>query len=110
MLFDGDTLFILIDIIRNTILILYSQLFVLVQSNGAHLYETCPSGNYFSYYAQALGSRCQSSKTYLEKSFKSFEKGMLLFDFDYHSFPIVMETHLRFSGTVVELKAFVTLL
>eukprot|EP00211_Chloroparvula_japonica_P014850 CAMPEP_0119118944 /NCGR_PEP_ID=MMETSP1310-20130426/652_1 /TAXON_ID=464262 /ORGANISM="Genus nov. species nov., Strain RCC2339" /LENGTH=244 /DNA_ID=CAMNT_0007108345 /DNA_START=95 /DNA_END=829 /DNA_ORIENTATION=+ len=46
-------------------------------SNGAHLYETCPSGNYFDYYAQAIGSRSQSSKTYLEKKYKEFESASL---------------------------------
>uniref|UniRef100_A0A7S4KHV7 Proteasome subunit alpha type n=1 Tax=Paramoeba aestuarina TaxID=180227 RepID=A0A7S4KHV7_9EUKA len=41
--------------------------------NGPHLYETCPSGNYFDYEAQAVGSRCQSAKTYLEKKFETFK-------------------------------------
>jgi len=40
---------------------------------GAHLYETCPSGNYFDYKAMAIGARSQSAKTYLEKHFESFE-------------------------------------
>ncbi|OII71571.1 proteasome subunit Alpha type 1 [Cryptosporidium andersoni] len=40
--------------------------------DGPHLYETCPSGNYFEYYAMALGSRCQAGKTYLEKHFEEF--------------------------------------
>jgi len=34
---------------------------------GAHLYETCPSGNYYDYKAQSIGARSQSAKTYLEK-------------------------------------------
>eukprot|EP00008_Paramoeba_atlantica_P010420 CAMPEP_0201498526 /NCGR_PEP_ID=MMETSP0151_2-20130828/71625_1 /ASSEMBLY_ACC=CAM_ASM_000257 /TAXON_ID=200890 /ORGANISM="Paramoeba atlantica, Strain 621/1 / CCAP 1560/9" /LENGTH=252 /DNA_ID=CAMNT_0047890169 /DNA_START=66 /DNA_END=824 /DNA_ORIENTATION=- len=42
-------------------------------ATGPHLYETCPSGNYFDYQAQALGSRCQSAKTYLEKKFETFD-------------------------------------
>ncbi|KAJ6233019.1 proteasome subunit alpha type-1 [Anaeramoeba flamelloides] len=37
-----------------------------------HLYQTSPSGNCFSYYAQAIGSRSQSARTYLEKNFKEF--------------------------------------
>ncbi|CEM31098.1 unnamed protein product [Vitrella brassicaformis CCMP3155] len=41
---------------------------------GPHLFETCPSGNYFEYEAMALGSRCQSAKTYLEKHFKTFKE------------------------------------
>jgi len=40
---------------------------------GSHLYETCPSGNYFDYKAMAIGARSQSAKTYLEKHFDSFE-------------------------------------
>lgn len=41
-------------------------------SNGAHLFETCPSGNSYKSYAMAFGSRSQSSKTYLEKYFETF--------------------------------------
>jgi 20S proteasome subunit alpha 6 len=40
---------------------------------GTHLFETCPSGNYYEFYAMAIGDRCQSAKTYLEKNFNSFE-------------------------------------
>lgn len=39
---------------------------------GAHLFETCPSGNYFEAFAMAFGARSQSSKTYLEKHFSTF--------------------------------------
>jgi 20S proteasome subunit alpha 6 len=39
---------------------------------GPHLYATEPSGNYFEYYAMAIGSRSQTSRTYLEKHFDSF--------------------------------------
>ena len=38
---------------------------------GPHLFQTCPSGNYYEYRAQAIGSRCQSAKTYLEKHFEN---------------------------------------
>ncbi|CAM9338516.1 unnamed protein product [Phaeothamnion confervicola] len=41
-------------------------------ATGPHLFQTCPSGNYYEYYAMALGSRSQSAKTYLEKHFESF--------------------------------------
>ena len=44
-----------------------------VDSTGPHLYETCPSGNVFEYFAYALGERSQSAKTYLEKFFETFE-------------------------------------
>ena len=35
--------------------------------------QTCPSGNYWEYYAIAMGSRSQASKTYLEKKLDEFE-------------------------------------
>jgi len=41
-------------------------------SAGAHLFETCPSGNYYEYYALALGARSQSARTFLEKNFENF--------------------------------------
>ena len=39
---------------------------------GTHLYQTCPSGNYYEYKAIAIGARSQSAKTYLEKHYESF--------------------------------------
>ena len=39
---------------------------------GPHLYTTEPSGNYYEYIAMAIGSRSQTSRTYLEKEFESF--------------------------------------
>jgi len=39
---------------------------------GPHLYATEPSGNYFEYYAMAIGSRSQTSRTYLEKEYEQF--------------------------------------
>lgn len=41
-------------------------------STGPHLYQTCPSGNFWEFYGMAIGSRSQSAKTYLEKTFNSF--------------------------------------
>lgn len=43
-----------------------------VDEKGPHLFETCPSGNYFEYFAMAIGGRSTSAKTYLEKHFESF--------------------------------------
>jgi 20S proteasome subunit alpha 6 len=43
-----------------------------MQQKGAHLYETCPSGNFFDWKAQAIGARSQSAKTYLERHWKEF--------------------------------------
>lgn len=40
--------------------------------NGAHIYETCPSGNFSEYKAMAIGGRSQAARTYLEKHFESF--------------------------------------
>jgi len=40
--------------------------------SGPHLFQTCPSGNYFEYYAMAIGGRSTSAKTYLEKHFEKF--------------------------------------
>ncbi|KAF6263042.1 20S proteasome alpha subunit F [Scenedesmus sp. NREL 46B-D3] len=39
---------------------------------GPHLYNTCPSGNYYEYKAMAIGARSQAAKTYLEKHFETF--------------------------------------
>jgi len=44
-----------------------------VDKNGPHLYQTCPSGNVYEYYASAIGARNQSGKTYLEKYFEGFK-------------------------------------
>ena len=46
-------------------------------SSGTHLYETLPSGEYFEYFAMAIGSRSQSAKTYLEKNYESFTNSSL---------------------------------
>jgi len=46
-------------------------------STGPHVYETCPSGNYFEYKSMAIGGRCQSAKTYLEKNFETFDQASL---------------------------------
>lgn len=40
---------------------------------GPHLFATEPSGNYFEYYAMAIGSRSQTSRTYLETHFETFK-------------------------------------
>ena len=43
-----------------------------VDEAGTHLFETCPSANYYEYVAMAIGARCQSAKTYLEKNYEGF--------------------------------------
>lgn len=39
---------------------------------GPHIYQTCPSANYFDCKAMAIGSRSQSARTYLEKHLNEF--------------------------------------
>ena len=43
-----------------------------IDDAGTHLFETCPSANYYEYKAMAIGAKCQSAKTYLEKNFDKF--------------------------------------
>ena len=43
-----------------------------IDETGTHLFETCPSANFYEYKAMAIGAKCQSAKTYLEKNFESF--------------------------------------
>lgn len=40
---------------------------------GPHLHQTCPSGNFYEYYATAIGERSQSARTYLEKVYRDIE-------------------------------------
>ncbi|KAM7453338.1 hypothetical protein BLSTO_05915 [Blastocystis sp. subtype 1] len=42
-------------------------------SKGPHLFHTSPSGEYVEYSATAIGSRCQSAKTYLAREFLDAE-------------------------------------
>lgn len=42
------------------------------QRQTPHLYQTCPSGNLYEFYASAIGARSQSARTYLEKHYESF--------------------------------------
>jgi len=39
---------------------------------GPHLFQTCPSANYYDCKAMAIGARSQSARTYLEKHLDSF--------------------------------------
>ncbi|XP_015928092.1 proteasome subunit alpha type-1 [Parasteatoda tepidariorum] len=40
---------------------------------GPHIYQTCPSANYFDCKAMAIGARSQSARTYLEKYLNDFK-------------------------------------
>lgn len=39
---------------------------------GPHIYQTCPSANFYDCKAMAIGARSQSARTYLEKHLNSF--------------------------------------
>lgn len=39
---------------------------------GSHIYQTCPSANYFDCKAMAIGARSQSARTYLERRLTEF--------------------------------------
>jgi len=40
---------------------------------GPHIYQTCPSANYFDCKAMSIGARSQSARTYLEKKLDEFQ-------------------------------------
>lgn len=40
---------------------------------GPHIYQTCPSANYYDCKAMAIGARSQSARTYLEKHLDQFK-------------------------------------
>lgn len=44
---------------------------------GPHLYQTCPSANYYECKCMAIGSRSQSARTYLEKHLNEFPNNSL---------------------------------
>jgi len=46
-------------------------------SKGPHLYQTCPSANYYNCKAMAIGARSQSARTYLEKHLEEFPSSNL---------------------------------
>jgi len=46
-------------------------------SDGTHIYQTCPSANYFNCKAMSIGARSQSARTYLEKHLDEFKGSSL---------------------------------
>lgn len=44
---------------------------------GPHIYQTCPSANFFDCKAMAIGARSQSARTYLEKNLDQFSASSL---------------------------------
>ena len=47
-------------------------MFFLLQEDGPHIYQTCPSANYHDSKAMAIGARAQSARTYLERHLDDF--------------------------------------
>lgn len=45
--------------------------------DGPHLFETCPSGNYYEFNCYAIGARSQSGRTYFEHNQKYFANSSL---------------------------------
>ena len=48
-----------------------------VDRDGPHLFETCPSGNYYEFKAYSIGARSQSARTYLEDHLPEFNTSNL---------------------------------
>jgi 20S proteasome subunit alpha 6 len=48
-----------------------------IDQDGPHLFETCPSGNYYEYKAYSIGARSQSARTYLEDHLAEFPTSTL---------------------------------
>ncbi|TNN63348.1 Proteasome subunit alpha type-1 [Liparis tanakae] len=44
---------------------------------GPHIFQTCPSANYFDCKAMSIGARSQSARTYLERSMDKFSDSNL---------------------------------
>nr|XP_054774422.1 proteasome subunit alpha type-1-like [Lytechinus pictus] len=44
---------------------------------GPHIFQTCPSANYFDCKCMAIGARSQSARTYLEKRLDEFQNSTL---------------------------------
>ncbi|XP_066922588.1 proteasome subunit alpha type-1-like [Clytia hemisphaerica] len=43
-------------------------------SQGSHIYQLCPSANYFDCKSMAIGARSQSARTYLERNLDKFQE------------------------------------
>lgn len=49
------------------------------QDMGPHIFQTCPSANYFDCKAMSIGARSQSARTYLERCMDKFSDCKLTF-------------------------------
>jgi len=58
---------------------------------GPHIYQTCPSANFYDCKAMAIGARSQSARTYLEKHLNSF-KDCSLFELINHGIKSLAST------------------
>lgn len=43
-------------------------------TQGSHIYQLCPSANYFDCKAMSIGARSQSARTYLERNLEKFQE------------------------------------
>lgn len=53
-----------------------------LQDQGPHIYQTCPSANYYDCKAMAIGARSQSARTYVEKHLDKFLECMYMYAFN----------------------------
>ncbi|KAG7281714.1 hypothetical protein CRUP_027786 [Coryphaenoides rupestris] len=51
---------------------LVGSIFSISQDMGPHIFQTCPSANYFDCKAMSIGARSQSARTYLERHMDKF--------------------------------------
>lgn len=59
-------------------------------SKGPHIYQTCPSANYYDCKAMAIGARSQAARTYFEKNMEEFA-GSSLEDLIHHGLVALRE-------------------
>lgn len=57
------------------------NLIYVTQDMGPHIFQTCPSANYFDCKAMSIGARSQSARTYLERCMDKFSDCKMEFDF-----------------------------
>lgn len=74
------------------------SLLVLFQSQGPHIYQTCPSANYYDCKAMAIGARSQSARTYVEKHLDKFLDSM----FEHGSLFVTI----NISDTIIQITGF----
>ena len=56
-----------------------AKMLCVAQDMGPHIFQTCPSANYFDCKAMSIGARSQSARTYLERCMDKFSDCKLTF-------------------------------